>query len=832
MLETRRLGKVVNLLKHSMVVFPLAALFNSFSMTVLLLVFGLSGRTEIAADIGLVQGATLALFYAFSANARNLILASGGLDGGGTTTRLIEARLILLLPLALTVYFLTVSIAGVLAPLAVVLICRRASEWMGEIGLARHELQGQRQIALETLLFECLSLSLCILLPLFFDADLAICAIPWAFSPLLAIRKSNIFRREKVVAVGLGSLLPHFGSTAIIGASVYVFRISIALLTGKSSAGMLFTAFAIGGLIPTVFGQALAPTLVHRYGAYQFSKRLLLIPAVMLIVGVIIIAIALFQPDWFKFAGRPILFWLATGLSVAGGAVMTIASVLRTQLIHLNDGRDVFGPDLLANVLISTCVPFVFYIFGPNSLAGLYLLSACLSLAFLLGAGEKRSIAGKFPLPILCGIGVFLVLPVFFQMSEGLFRDPSFVFETRGVISLLPIPVSILGLFGGVAILGNFAAATRTMTVLFFMALLFVVTSLIAVQGNSINEGAKLILLAQFLLPIFGLVLGEMYGAKTREPIFELTALWVLLLILPLQLIATWIHGHTLLVPKVFFFSIYQHLQYFPMIVVALAIIVSLALWNHTRTTRMAVAILLPTTAIYLVSSMSIGAIIGFVFGLASLAHIRVRSLDSKLRLAPIFAVTLFSGVVYFALAESGFLSRWLNQTETPLVEMSWQAKFSAMPEADSLSEGEHVNVPTGLHSRSEYWRFYLNGIVESPRTFLIGHATPPDRNLYPSAHNYWLDLFYNFGLLALLPLLLLIGTTAQLLWQRRAKLFSDPVLLGAAMASTYLLFGENMLKVGMRQPYPGIVTFFIWGLLLARLGASGSELKTSVVNS
>ena len=35
-----------------------------------------------------------------------------------------------------------------------------------------------------------------------------------------------------------------------------------------------------------------------------------------------------------------------------------------------------------------------------------------------------------------------------------------------------------------------------------------------------------------------------------------------------------------------------------------------------------------------------------------------------------------------------------------------------------------------------------------------------------------------------------------------------------------FLLFVDNFVKVGMRQPYPGIVAFFLWGILLSRLGA------------
>lgn len=69
-----------------------------------------------------------------------------------------------------------------------------------------------------------------------------------------------------------------------------------------------------------------------------------------------------------------------------------------------------------------------------------------------------------------------------------------------------------------------------------------------------------------------------------------------------------------------------------------------------------------------------------------------------------------------------------------------------------------------------------------------------------------------------MLPLAILLFTTISGIWKQRAALLSRPILFGTAMAAIYLLLGENMFTVGMRQPYSGIVTFFIWGLLMTRL--------------
>lgn len=808
--------------RRALVIFPLAALLNSFSMTALLLVFGVAGHSEVAADIGLVQGATLALFYAFSANARNLILA----DAGGTAaTGLLRARLLLALPLSGAAYFLSIGIGTVAAPLAIVLIVRRVSEWMGEIGLACHERAGDSATAVQALTFECLSFLFCLALPLLFELDLAMSAIPWALAPLWAVRGSKLSRHAGARALALETLLPHLGSTAIIGISVYVFRISIALVAGKAFAGELFTAFAIGGLLPTVFGQALAPTLAHRFGTSALPRGLLSVSAAMFFVGAGVAALAVWDPGCLPLLGRSPVFWLAVGLSIAGGAVMMVAAALRTRLIHRAGGHDVFGADLLANVLIATCVPFVFYILGPKALSGLYALSACLSLTFLWSAGHDQGHLVRHRGPALLGIGVLLVLPVFFQISGGIFRDPAFIFDTGGAISRLPVPLSVLGLFGGIAILGNYAAATRTLTVLFFTALLFVVTSLASTPGQQASEGAKLILLAQFLLPMFGLVLGEMYGGSLHEPKFELAALMVLLAIIPLHLLTTWMQGYTLLSPSLYLFSIYQHLQYFPMVVVALGMMVTFAFWMNGGWPRVLTWVLVPLLAVHVVASQSLVAIAAFAVSLLFLAYASGRRGRSGYAAVIVVGAALAVGLGYGVLSQSGFIGTILspggNATENQLLGDKLRS---------SGGEAGIVAMPLGAAQRMDHWRFYGKGVVESARSFVIGHATPPDRAQHPSAHNYWLDALYNFGMLAVLPLLVLATWTVHIAWRHRYAILANPLLLGTAAAAGYLLLVENMLKVGMRQPYPGIITFFIWGLLIARLRDSTGRAASPIV--
>lgn len=784
--------------RHSLFVFPLAALLNSFSMTALLLILGVAGRAELAADIGLVQGATLAMFYAFSANARGLILAE---DGDNSAIKLLKARFVLVLPLSAAAYFLSVGIGTATASLALVLICRRIFEWMAEIALARHECLNQPTYVMQTLLVESVSLLLCLLLVLRFDFDLATSAVPWALSPLLAVRRAQLSLRPVEGWLSFAFLLPHLGSTAIIGMSVYVFRISIALLTGKAVAGELFTAFAIGGVIPTIFGYAVAPTLAHRFGSVSWPKWLWLFPFAMVLMASGLTAIAIFEPFWLKKLGRSTDFWLAVGFSVAGGAIMCVSAGLRARLIHRDSVRGVFGADVLANVLIAICVPFVNYLFGSGALTGLYALSACLSLVFFWRVGNEKSLACHHRPPVLFVIGFLLVLPLFFQFNGGLFRDAGFAFEAGGMISKLPLPVSVLVLFAGVALLGNYSEANRALTVLFFSALLFLITALSVAQGNATFESAKLVLLAQYLLPIFGLVFGQMYGAMERRAIFERAALAVLLFVIPIQIVATWMQGYILMHPQVVGFTIYQHLQYFPMVVVALSMMIMPTIGAVGGWLRWVWYALIPLLAVQVVASLSITAIAGFVVALVALVYFVTRKGRACAReTIGIVMIALVAGAVCWATIHSNNL------------------RVSAA-DADLLTTNEvEKSLLVMVRPKTTLWQYYAKGILESPGKFLFGHATPPDRIKYRSAHNYWLDAVYNFGALAVLPLLFLLFWSGRVLWQRRVEVMQTPSLFGAAISTIYLVLIENMFNVGMRQPYPGIVTFFIWGLLIARL--------------
>ena len=122
--------------RRAIYLFPLAFLLNASSMTFLLIAVGTIGRPELAAEIAIVQGATLAVFFAFSANARSIIL---GKSSKISWLLILRSRVILLAPLGAVALVVSLYLTEAAPGLAVALVLRRCSEWISEIYLARRE---------------------------------------------------------------------------------------------------------------------------------------------------------------------------------------------------------------------------------------------------------------------------------------------------------------------------------------------------------------------------------------------------------------------------------------------------------------------------------------------------------------------------------------------------------------------------------------------------------------------------------------------------------------------------------------------------------------------
>lgn len=359
------------------VLFPFAAALNVFSVVGLLIFAGLLGRGNLAADIAVMQGAILAIFHSLSANARNLILAGGVAQD--EERNLFFFRLFLMVPAIIAVFLLVGSTTEVSVYLFAGLVTRKCSEWIAELHLANREVEADTGFAFWYVVSNGAALLLLVgaLVVDDWNAYFDYLIIAWAVLPMLrSIPYARHFFASGVRDLRLAHLIPHMGSTTIIGFSTYVFRILIIMLAGKSLSGQMFSAYALGGILSSLYVQAVGPTLVHR-GAKNELKYLLVVVTFCLLLGAML---ALAGRHW-EFFDYPALFVHAIGVSLVGGGIMILAQRQRLYILQTLK-KDVFVPDALSNVLLIASVPFIFYIVGVESLAYLFLWSAILSLMF------------------------------------------------------------------------------------------------------------------------------------------------------------------------------------------------------------------------------------------------------------------------------------------------------------------------------------------------------------------------------------------------------------------------------------------------------------------
>lgn len=799
-------------------VFPAAFMANTFAMMVVMICLSLFGKSSLAADFGIVHGATVALFYSFSGNARSLILSESGVISASEILRL---RLTLLLPLGGLAWTLCAGVVDSSWFLIFLLVVRRGAEWLAEIFLTEQELRHKERAAIRFLLTQGF-LSLSLLVVLLNDAPAStLVTTLWALSPLLGCLRLGLAARAlssgTSMRASIRQMLPHFGSTAVIGMSVYVFRLFILLVAGKHIAGDLFSAFAIGGILGQVFSQALGPTMVRQERCGIRPGRVVRLFNLMLIVvvvaGIILTISVSSMPNLLDWTSKGQLFWLAVGYSLIGGGIMVLAQRIRLRILQDKTGGEVFGSDLLSNLLLVSCIPFLFYGAGVESLALLYLLSSVLSWVFYVsdrhGLLSLRASGWFTQENLLFAVSLLIFLPLFFQLHGGIFDDPSAEFSSGGVLFLLPIPLSVIACYLGIVLLGCYSQARLALLSLFFVFNGMLLTSLFLGVDWAGGGQQKLMLLIQYTLPMFALVLGQQFGVREGALIVVAkSALVILSIVVPLQLLSTLSAGQLQLSPFVYLFSIYQHLQYVSVLFVSAFMLALFGLAGRGFDRWLSLLALLMGG--YVVLSWSLLAMLLFVLGILvfvaqQLAYCRR---GATLVLCMAFCGALLAVLYVYSVPHAQVVTSWTE------------------------AENRSMQILEARVGYLEHWEFYINGICESWASALFGHATAPERGIFPSALNYYLDFAYNFGLLGLLPLVLLALYSLSVVCGRWRQFWAFSGYTGLVMVVVFMLVLDSTFKVGLRQPYSGVIMFFLWGLLLAVISAPDERSSSTDGNA
>ncbi len=787
--------------------FPLAFMANSLAMSVFLIGLGLAGHARLAADVAIVQGVTLALFYSFSANARNLILNQ---FAPIQALSLLLYRFVLLVPLVAIAFGLA-HLSGVETWLAAILLMRRSVEWLDEIFLAEMERMGRKVEAVRYILLQTFLLVFALVwmlagmpFPLLGVGLWA--ALPLCLSGRFYVRPENFSIRIPIET--LRRLSPHIGSTAIIGITVYVFRLLLIDVAGKEIAGDLFVAFAIGGVLGSVVANAFGPSVVlaqNKSNTRALPSGLRVLMAAFLAIGLLIT----FSSSALQALSKTSLFWQAIGFSMLGAVPMVLAQMTRHRLLQQHEDQDLFGADVLINVLLVAVTPVVFYLLGLQALAGLYLLSSVLAWVFYTSCEsyENGSLAqwqAKYPLakPMLAGL---LVFPLFFQLESGVFRDTTLLFDAHRDILKLPIPFSVIASFAILIGMGHFARARVAFVFVFAAFVLMLFTTIAGTPLDSDQQQYRFFLLAQFVLPMFALIAGQLFESAGGGKAYTLEncMLYVLIFIVPLQMISSWLQGAWLLQPSVYVFSVYQHLHYVPIMLVAVFMFIFHSLWQSVS--KNALLLLIFAMAIYVVMTASLFIVTAYFVGLLLYGGYFWRWHQSqKMIIYSLLAAMV--GLVYWQLAGT-LLVDGLPTTQNLVA-------YTGMGGKAFLAFEEKMTV----------WGQLMQVVWHEPKTLLLGYPDLSDHGQLRVSSNYYLAFISGFGLVGTLPMLMLVRYTLLLVYKNRKFVTQRAGFLFPCMVLMFLLLIENAFYVGLRQPYSATLTFFLWGVVLNRLLCITSE--------
>ena len=110
-------------------------------------------------------------------------------------------------------------------------------------------------------------------------------------------------------------------------------------------------------------------------------------------------------------------------------------------------------------------------------------------------------------------LSILMYLPLFFQLNGKIFNDRSFNFDSMGELNQLPIPVSVFTCFYGLLIIGNYRVIKESTYFIISMFIIMLGASFVSTNYHDLRTD-KLLFLFQFILPIFWLVLGQIYGSQ------------------------------------------------------------------------------------------------------------------------------------------------------------------------------------------------------------------------------------------------------------------------------------------------------------------------------
>ena len=844
--------------------FPIAYALNFSSVTILMIILSLSGQSILSADLAILGAITFFIFQSFSGNSRNILLNKSLVI---SYNEVIKIRLILVLPLILFVYFITNSLSEINFYLILLVTLRKIIDWLDDLYLIKQEDQSNTKKLHYYIIFQILAI-IALLLSIFIYSNTFIGILFWSITPIfLTIRFYFTYINKELFLLKIKNLklfMPHLSSTVIIGISLYIFRLLIINLTGKEIAGDLFTAFASGGLLGTFIANSFGPTLVR----FMNENKILTIPfkyqicfLFFILAGLCIIYLSFTIDKETIFLEKTLYFWKAIGFSMIGGGIMAYAQITKTYILQHTANFNIMGLEIVYNLTLISIIPLSSFFVTIDFLPSVYLLSSVLALSlyktFQFNNIDYKNFFNKLKPYLSSLIVIFLLVPIFFQLKGNILLDVDFnkLNPSQSIFSL-PLPVSLICLPLVFLVYSEYDKAKLGFFIIFFTLIIMSLSILFQDYKEWGNLQNKFVSIIQFIIPFFGFVIYYFICLENKsfeKKLYKIILLF-LFLFLPLQLTASFFNeGFRSHSSDLFLFSIYQNNQYVPKINLML-IFIGICMTIYVQLTSLLLA------KIFFVAGLSL-----FLLCQLFLYKKYISTIYALLLLTIFFVMPTLISKLKNEINEIENKSKVTEIKKQPnLFEINKNLRFFYFSLSqhkdvndDRLMYGEDIFQHQGTESlissnsgyiskiyqkfpqikeRVIYWNFYSKKIIESPNKFLFGQKIILDKGdfinfksynekaiTFSSAHNYYLDLIFHFGIISLIPLGYLLSKLSHnfiyLLRNKKILMFKES---GQIIMLSFIIFYffciENILLTSLKQPFSGIFIFFIFALLYNKI--------------
>lgn len=391
-----------------------------------------------------------------------------------------------------------------------------------------------------------------------------------------------------------------------------------------------------------------------------------------------------------------------------------------------------------------------------------------------------------------------IILPIFFSINHGLYNDDLIDTSGHRNIFLKPFPLSFYLLIPLFFYYYSFKKINIIYSI-FILTLFFIFFLNITYFGYTNN---KISYFLQIIYPTAGIIIG-----LNQKQLNNLKYVFIIIFfIIILNLLITFSTGYILLRSNLIVFTIYQNLQYVSSMLVSLSFVVLLT--NEKFFSKKNELIFTSVITFYAICSFNFSNLIICLFGLIIYFYKNYKSITIC------FLIISFTmGCIFFS-------------SKVKLSDQDQKYQYNRNFKTKQLNQLMSGELPNNIKVRLEIYKEFFRKEFEL-KEFLIGKRNLSFLIENKSTHNIFLDYLLINGIF--LPIVFFV---VFLYLQISNLKFKKNKFFYSILFFSFAILIENIFKVSMRQPYTGLIIFYLIGVFLKEFQNYQKDIKDLSLSS